>query len=64
MVIPEKNHTSLTEEIGNHPLFYPPRISQFNSPTTSQTISSLLLSRRQKCLVGGGGGGECGYFLE
>ena len=57
MVIPEKNHTSLTEEIGNYPLFYPPQISQFNSPTTSQTISSLLLSRQQKCFWWGGGGG-------
>ena len=58
-----KNHTSLTEEIGNYPLFYAPQISQLNSPTISQTISSLLLSRQQKCFLVGGGE-ECGYFLE
>ena len=56
MVIPEKNHTSLTEEIGNYPLFYPPQIPQFNSPTTSQTIFSLLPSRQQKCFRWGEGG--------
>ena len=32
-----KSHTSLTEKIGNYPLFYPPQISQFDSPTISQT---------------------------
>ena len=64
MVIPEKKHTFLTEEIGNYHHFYPPQISQFNSLTTSQTIFSRLPSRQQKCFWWGGGGCVCGYFLE
>lgn len=57
-----KNHTSLTEEIGNYPLFYPPQISHLIHLLHHKRyfVCSPLDSRN----IFGGGGGSVVIFWK